>query len=706
MNVIDRIASAFGFQKSAPYPVMSTQSVFGLDRIGRNGSSPRPGIGNMDSALGRYADEAWVYSCIRIIQTKAASVPLKVYKNVNGKKIEQPDHPLKKLLDSVNPFMDGYDLREGTHGFRELAGNALWLLDAFDGDALPTEIYPLSPAHMKPIILKTTGLVGFEYSVNGTDKTKFDTSEVIHFKNWNPLDPFWGLPPISAGRDGADMMKAADQYNVAFFKNGAEAGGFLTTDKPMQKEQADIIKEAWDKNHRGARKSHRVEVLTGGLKWENNTLSHSDMLFPELKRMSREEVLTCYGIPPVMVGVFDEANYSNADVQERIFWKSCILPRLRSIESVLNERLAKPFGDVIVEHDTSGIAELQENAKAKAERDQIHIETGIRTVNEIRAEMNLPPVAWGNEPPAKPTFGVPGDPFNPKPPKPKPEEDEEEDEDDEKGAQPKPRTLSVEEKGVLRRTKAWYTFKDQTEAMERRWHPVLRKLFVGQLREVVSNLRSHWKKTVFSNPTKDPRVIKQDISVILFEGGAARRLFQKEGRKLIEMALSDKARQEIEDYDLGVQFQVTNPEVTAAIRERAFQFAQKVNETTEAALREALTEAIKAGDSIADVEKRIEDIFGIARGARTEMIARTEVVSASNQGAVAAYEQSGVVEGIEWVSSRDSIVRESHQIDGDVVSLKGDDTFKNGLKFPGDPAAPPEEIIQCRCTTAPVVNKE
>ena len=58
--------------------------------------------------------------------------------------------------------------------------------------------------------------------------------------------------------------------------------------------------------------------------------------------------------------------------------------------------------------------------------------------------------------------------------------------------------------------------------------------------------------------------------------------------------------------------------------------------------------------------------------------------------------QSGVVKTKMWLSARDDRVRDAHAvIDGEIVRLN--EQFSNGLMFPGDPAGPPEEIIQCRC---------
>ena len=51
-----------------------------------------------------------------------------------------------------------------------------------------------------------------------------------------------------------------------------------------------------------------------------------------------------------------------------------------------------------------------------------------------------------------------------------------------------------------------------------------------------------------------------------------------------------------------------------------------------------------------------------------------------------------------WLSSRDGLVRPTHQIDGEAVNVG--EPFSNGVIFPGDSASgPPQEVINCRCTT-------
>lgn len=91
---------------------------------------------------------------------------------------------------------------------------------------------------------------------------------------------------------------------------------------------------------------------------------------------------------------------------------------------------------------------------------------------------------------------------------------------------------------------------------------------------------------------------------------------------------------------------------------------------------------------------------------RGETIARTETMAALNESQVEAMRQA-VEGGVDpttifkaWHSASDNRVRHSHQVmHGQEVGL--DERFQSPsgalLRYPGDPEAPAEEIINCRC---------
>jgi hypothetical protein len=88
---------------------------------------------------------------------------------------------------------------------------------------------------------------------------------------------------------------------------------------------------------------------------------------------------------------------------------------------------------------------------------------------------------------------------------------------------------------------------------------------------------------------------------------------------------------------------------------------------------------------------------------RGDNIARTETLSAMHGGQEEALRQLTDTGGVQpeqvrrtWRTASDARVRDSHAgIDGETVGL--DEMFSIGLRFPGDPLGPPEEIINCRC---------
>jgi SPP1 gp7 family putative phage head morphogenesis protein len=118
----------------------------------------------------------------------------------------------------------------------------------------------------------------------------------------------------------------------------------------------------------------------------------------------------------------------------------------------------------------------------------------------------------------------------------------------------------------------------------------------------------------------------------------------------------------------------------------------------EIAVRRAIVTSQIAGDSIAQASRRLRDALGIKHGdpkslfGRTEMIARTEILRSSNQGALATYEQNkDVLTGWEFIATKDE---RTCPICG---ALDGQQ-----FKFDDQASAPPQHP-RCRCSVLPVL---
>ena len=85
--------------------------------------------------------------------------------------------------------------------------------------------------------------------------------------------------------------------------------------------------------------------------------------------------------------------------------------------------------------------------------------------------------------------------------------------------------------------------------------------------------------------------------------------------------------------------------------------------------------------------------------------ARTMVTGAENKGRQDRREEAekmGIILKKKWIATEDSRTRYSHsKLNGETIDA--DDTFSNGLLYPGDPDGAPAEVYNCLCTVGDIV---
>ena len=131
-----------------------------------------------------------------------------------------------------------------------------------------------------------------------------------------------------------------------------------------------------------------------------------------------------------------------------------------------------------------------------------------------------------------------------------------------------------------------------------------------------------------------------------------------------------------------------------------------INDTTKEQVKQRIKLGLDEGLSIESIAGTIDDLYleQIIPN-RSVVIARTEVVSASNFGSLRGAKQAQDDFGIElkkiWIRTFDDRVRDTHAVAGGHKPIPLDEKFSVGdskLMMPGDPNGSAEEIINCRCT--------
>ena len=147
----------------------------------------------------------------------------------------------------------------------------------------------------------------------------------------------------------------------------------------------------------------------------------------------------------------------------------------------------------------------------------------------------------------------------------------------------------------------------------------------------------------------------------------------------------------------GFSFDATDPNAVEWVKSHAAETITGISEDTRAQIRDLVEDAFSEQFDVDDLADEIGNLIGDP--ARAEVIARTEVMRASNEGQLEAWDQAteaGLLTGTEmkeWiVTPDDRLCPICEPMDGKNVALD-EDFDVDGDQVDGPPAHP-----NCRCT--------
>lgn len=636
-----------------------------------------------------YELELWVYRCVSIKAMHCAEALPQLYRLLpEGSREPVTESPLLELLRDVNPYSHNYrSLMVATVSALELWGNAYWLLD---GRQRPEAIYWLPPQDVTPVPDPARLVAGYDWRLNGRT-LRLPPERVVHFRYFNPRSQVVGLSPLSAARLDVNLGLSAKHYNRAFFRNMARLGGVFVTEQPLSPEQREALVQQLRSALTGVENAFRWLVAEAGLKPQPMAIPPKDAEFVQQMELSRIDICAIFGVPPTVAGASQSANYATAREEGRWFLEFTIRPLLAFLAEELTWSLVPyfaPQGEMWeLSFDASPIERKLDDPSARHQAVREDFRAGILTLNEARRELypHLPPLADGD------VIYLPAT-LVPVPMAAR--------------GQAAPRLVAARAAPALLDGAAefgspvhelrWRGFARRAEGHERAFMRRLRREFARQQERALGRLEEALQGR---QQGPDPDLLASHLfdleeEVTIFMGVLGPIL-----RSIVEDAGAAAAE------ELSAEFDPFHRRVREFLGTRQRHLARVVNETTFEAIKEALAQGIRAGEGVDELAQRVRRVFEVASRVRAERIARTETIGASNFAHLEAYRQSGVVGLKRWIAALDERTRDTHrEAHGQEVPV--DMPFSVGghpLMHPGDPDGPPEEVINCRCTVAPVL---
>ena len=183
-------------------------------------------------------------------------------------------------------------------------------------------------------------------------------------------------------------------------------------------------------------------------------------------------------------------------------------------------------------------------------------------------------------------------------------------------------------------------------------------------------------------------------------------LWIEEGRDWIENAAVTVGSAALSELTAEIIFNAKDEKLLRWLQERSLRSAQLIQGVTDKDVLMTLWDVVFDGNySVRKFVQALTDSFAFSPH-RAEVIARTEVISASRAGQFHGDMQSGHVIGKKWRSANQERTRPGHRMaDGQIVPLEEPFLVANKrgqlepLMFPGDTSlgASASNVIQCRC---------
>ncbi|ADG97638.1 phage portal protein, HK97 family [Segniliparus rotundus DSM 44985] len=353
-----------------------------------------------------WAEQPNLRTVIDFLARNVAQLGLHAYsRQPNGGRERERNTALARLLERPNPEQTCYELLYSLVADLSLYDQAFWYVDQDPASESGWVVRPIPPAWVTGRRQITPFAVA-EWQIappHATGLVVIPGEKMLVFHGWNPLDPTGGLTPVATLKAVLAEQIAAQAYRLQTWRNGGRVGAYIhrPADAPRWSPEA---KHRFVTDYQGAYSGNNgpraggTPVLEDGMELRRIGFSAKDEDYIEAQKLALATVASVYHISPVMVGLLDNANYSNVEAFSRMLYTDTLGPTLSMVAGRLNAFLVPriaPGSASYVEFD------LREKLKGSFEQEAQATATAVGgpwlTVNEARAKDNLPAVEGGDE---------------------------------------------------------------------------------------------------------------------------------------------------------------------------------------------------------------------------------------------------------------------------------------------------------------------
>lgn len=324
------------------------------------------------------------WACMKVVSETFAYLPWHVYER-GTKSTPYSGHLLDdKLYRMPNTELNSFVYKELLARHVLGWGNHYCEIEKTRNGLSIANLWPIDPASCNPD-RDSRGRVVYDCAQGSGSNLLLNADNVFHVRGPS-RDGIRGYSVIEMAKESISLGLAAEAFGAGFLGNGGFPGLIISNDGTAKLDDDGVrnLKSTFNKAHKGARKSGKVEYLSKGLKAEPVGISPQDMQCIELMKFTILQMCRFFRIPPHKLADLEKAAHTNIEAQNIEFVTDSIMPLVGRAENEANFRLlsANDARKYYTKLNVMGI--LRGDSKARAEYFKVLYGMGVLSIDEIR----------------------------------------------------------------------------------------------------------------------------------------------------------------------------------------------------------------------------------------------------------------------------------------------------------------------------------
>lgn len=317
--------------------------------------------------------------CVKYISETVAALPVKLYRETDGRVEEAADDPRAGLLnEDTGDTLTGFQFKQALAEDIVVEGGGYAYIRRERNEIIGIHYVERPYISFLPgtdPIYKRCDIV-----VNGRTYRDFDFLRATR----KTRDGVRGIGVLAESQLALAVPYNTLKYENVLVKTGGNKKGFLKAERPLEKEAMAALKEQWRNLY--ANNTENVVVLNSNMDFKEASATSVEMQMNENKRTNAEAVCSLFTVPPSIL-----TGEATGDEKDNAF-QLAVAPVLASIEAALNRDflLESEKKEYFWAFDTKEVLKGSPEKRFKAYRDGI--ESNVLQIDEARYMENLPPL--------------------------------------------------------------------------------------------------------------------------------------------------------------------------------------------------------------------------------------------------------------------------------------------------------------------------